>query len=408
MAEKERPADAKAKAVLDFNTLYLDTNVLTESNWPSLSVRLETLLSLALLCKVAVVIPEAVEKEAEDHWLRNIRNSVASLESAAGDFRRLSRGVGGSVEIRCEKEEELIRRYREVVSGLKERFKIAHCPMTTRPLVDLFDLATRYVMPFEESKQGRGRGEGKGFQDAVILSSILEHLKTSPKISGALVSTDGSFLKVDLAQFMPSCGGIACRVITLEEAVDRLSDQYLDEQITKPWEEEGKNAMSVVEGMGPELYTFVKDRLQEIPLSDIGVRGSLHTLDRALDVKSVKPHYVQTPVPNPAKPDRSVRMAIAVSAELDVVGTRTYVPLSVLAGPLNYLAGPGVRTPLPPPQYDRATATWWGGIEASADVRKRDFTNVKLLSLVSMEEIGSQKWFRAAAENKEDGTPPAS
>ena len=389
-AAKEKPAAPKAKAVLDFNTLFLDTNVLIDSNWPSVSVRLEAVLSLAQWCQLVLVIPEPVEKEAEEHWRRNVRDSVTSLESAAGKFRRLSRGIEGSVEISLDKEEDLIRKYREATSRLKERYKIAGCRMTSRPLVEVFDLATRYVMPFEESKKGKGRGEGKGFQDAVILSSILEHLKANPEISGALVTNDGPLLQVDVATFMPSCADIRLRVLTLDEVSESVIDKYMDEHIMKPWEEERQNALNVVTGMAPELYKFVQEKLQDLPLSEIGVVG-LERLDKVLGVKSIKPLYVQTPMPDPAKPDRSVRMAIALTVDLDALGLRTQVdPFSLLVA----RRAAGISNP----QYDTGTATWFGGIEATADVRARQFTNVKLLSLVSMEEIGRQKWFSAIAE----------
>jgi len=220
MAEAKKAGAAKAEATLEFNTLYLDTNVLIESNWPAVSVRLGSLLELAKRCNVTVVIPKPVEKGTQERWLREIRNS--------------------------------------------------------------------------------------------------------------------------------------------------------------------------------------KERVQEIPLSEIGVRGPLETLDRVLGVRSVKPLYVQTPMPDPKNPNRSVRFAIAITADSDVSGTRPQVSLRDL------LLGVGARTILSgPPQQEAQTATWFGGIEAAAEVRARQYTNVKLLSLVSAEEIGSRKWFKAAAENEKVAKPAA-
>lgn len=402
MGEVKKVAAAEATAVLEFNTLYLDTNVLTESNWPAVSSRLGNLLSLASLCKVAVLIPEPVEKEAEEHWLRQVRSSLASIEGAARDFHRLCRGIDGAIDITLETEEELFHKYRQVVLSRKEGFGILSCPITSRPLRELFDLATRYVMPFEESRKGKGRGEGQGFQDAVILSSILEHVKQNPSISGALVSGDSGFSKVEIAEFMPSCADTKCLVSTLEEIVKKLFDTYLDEHIKRPWEEEQQNANKVVEAMVPELNNFVKERVQEIPLVEINARGYLDTLDSVLGVRSVKPIYVQTPVPDPEKPDRSVRMAIAITVDLDVSGTRSHF------GALSFLAGFGAAAALSgQPQQATVTATWFGGIEAAAEVRARQFTDVKLLSLVSAEEIGSRKWFKAAAEGEQEPKPAA-
>jgi len=107
-------------------------------------------------------------------------------------------------------------------------------------------------------------------------------------------------------------------------------------------------------------------------------------------------------MPDPKNPNRSVRFAIAITADSDVSGTRPQVSLRDL------LLGVGARTILSgPPQQEAQTATWFGGIEAAAEVRARQYTNVKLLSLVSAEEIGSRKWFKAAAENEKVAKPAA-
>ena len=65
-------AENRRQPAADLNVLYLDTNILTASNWPNPSVALANLFSMALWLKVAVFIPESVDHEAEEHWLRGV------------------------------------------------------------------------------------------------------------------------------------------------------------------------------------------------------------------------------------------------------------------------------------------------------------------------------------------------
>ena len=50
--------------------------------------------------------------------------------------------------------------------------------MTTRPLSEFFEMAIQNVPPFVPDKGKKG----KGFQDAVVLASVLEHLKANSSL----------------------------------------------------------------------------------------------------------------------------------------------------------------------------------------------------------------------------------
>jgi hypothetical protein len=363
---------------LDFNALYLDTNVLVELNWPAPSVKLENLFTLALWSKVAVFLPSPVEKEVQEHWLRGVRERLAGLESAKDQFERITRQVTGTAEVRYESEQELLTRYRDSATEVKKRFNILGCPMTTRPLTEFFDLATRYVLPFEYDKKKKG----KGFQDAVILSSVLEHLKANTRIAGVFVTGDDVFSKVDIGEFMPSCTEVNLKVLTLEETDKALYDSYWDEHIKKPWKEEEANAKAAVEALMPELRKFIETNIDKSMLRP----GTFDKLIELGGIEKVDVFYVTTPIPVPGKPDRTVRIAIAVRALYHAVVEKDLALARAL------LAGTWADAPAIGPFRSTTEITWTGGVEATAEVEDRKYTSIKFMSLIPSEQLGEKQW----------------
>jgi hypothetical protein len=381
----DTPAEAKtaeARPALDFNVLYLDTNILIGSSWPQIGLRLENLLILASWSKVSVFIPDPVEREAEEHWLRAVSEHASGLTGAAENFRRITRQVSGAVEVKCEGEQELLERYRRLADVTKAHYGILISPFTTRPLSDLFSSSIRYVLPFVAEKNKKG----KGFQDAVILSSVIEHLNSNPGFSGVLVTDDEVLSKVNISEFTPGYPKAKLKTITFEHAFPVLYDNYWDEQIKKPWEQERKNATQAVKAMHSEMRSFV-----ESSLTDETFRSgtSLKPL-KLLGVDRVDVSYVQTPIPDPTKPNRPVRIAIAVLARCRVLLEREQTFFARIMSGANYPPGEG--------PFESET-TWVGGVEATAEVKDRTYQNIKFVSLISSQELGEKKWYRTETES---------
>jgi len=112
------------KEGVDFNALYLDTNALIAGNWPAPALRLENLLVLTGWLRVSVFVPTPVEREAEEHWLREVRGSFAGLHSSIENFHRITRRVSGTAEGHAEDETALLKRYRELAAANDKRFGI--------------------------------------------------------------------------------------------------------------------------------------------------------------------------------------------------------------------------------------------------------------------------------------------
>jgi hypothetical protein len=359
---------------IDFNALYLDTNALLAGNWPAPTLRLENLLALTMWLDVSVFIPEPVEREVEQHWLREVRDSSAGLQGSIENFRRITRRVSGTAKVDSEDEIALVERYRALAASNKKAFRISMSPMPNRSLSEFFDMAIQYSLPFV-SDSGK---KGKGFQDAVILASVLEHLKANPSLSGLLVTDDGVFSKINPAKFMPTCAGVGLKVLSFDEASKVLYDGYWDVHVKQPWEEEMHNAEEAVKGMEPELRSFLLDKMDEAALQ----AGASSSALKLLSVEEVKVSYVNTPLPNPAKPHRSARIAIAITAKCRVMVSKDYrIWSQILSG----------TTPSGPSEVDM---TWLGGIEASAEVKEHKFVNIKPVSILPASQLGDDRWIR--------------
>jgi hypothetical protein len=149
----------------DYNAIYFDSNELLSDGWPHSSVKHSTLLYVGRGWGIQSFIPKAVLVETEAHWWRKVEAKASSLNSAKKEFERLARPVECDVNIGHTNLEELRSRYQVYRKQTLENYDIEVIPYPDRLVEYFFQRATRYLMPFEK--------EGEGFQDAVILQSVL-------------------------------------------------------------------------------------------------------------------------------------------------------------------------------------------------------------------------------------------
>jgi len=300
-----------------------------------------------------------------------VRDSIAGFHGPIGEFKKVTNRAGGHAALTHDDMEELSKRYRAASGKSKHRFDIALTPFTNLSIPVLFDLAVRLIPPFQAGTRNN-RGEGKGFQDAVILASVLDHLQANPSLSGILVTNDGDFPKVRIDQFMPKRADLPFEVLTFDEAYNKLYSAFHDVHVLKPWEEEQQNAMKVIETLKPRLHEFIRANLTD---EMIGLRGS----SEFLDVERVDVLHVTTPLPDPSKPNRPVRIAISVKVQCRVF----FEGMGSFAGAFNALAGTSAYQSEP----HEGTTSWSGGVDATADVRAREFSNIEFRALLSSEKI---------------------
>ena len=210
----------------DFQGIYLDTNVLLRGQgWPSPSIQLNNLLRLAGLCKIDRFLPEPVLKEAEEHWLRGVKEGISTLSGAKKELQRLANPMECEIKLDHLPVETLLERYRKQVDTAIQKYQIARTPFTSRTVEEVFGFATKYLLPFT------AKGEGKGFQDAAILLSILDHLNLSSTSNAIFITGDGDFGGLNLDFFNPGFDSKRLRIITLDTAFEFLSKKYYEESV---------------------------------------------------------------------------------------------------------------------------------------------------------------------------------
>ncbi len=106
---------------LGFSAIYFDTEPLRRSNWPDQSVILRNVFTVANRWGLDILIPEPVERQTEEQWLRNVRSRSTKLESAAKDMNRFISPVGTNARTEHENLDVLLARYREAVGRIKQR-----------------------------------------------------------------------------------------------------------------------------------------------------------------------------------------------------------------------------------------------------------------------------------------------
>lgn len=365
------------RATLDFNAIYLETEVLVRSGWPALSVEMENVFKLAHLWEIPIFLPEPVERQIEERCIRQLVSSAAALNGAVKKTARLLSPLKLTATAECANEEDFRRAYRRAADDIKRIFRIAAIPFSSHKVSGLFELAIRYRLPFE-SKEGKGdgRGEGKGFQDAVILAAVLEHLVDNPKIKGVLVTADGVFSKVDFDDFGDNYSRLSLKIMTLDELWKLLYGKYWEENIKAPWHEEMANAGAAVKAALPQLRQFIESRLTPdmIPL------GLGSKVVEVLSVDQVEVYYAHTPIPDPSAPNRHVRFAVSLGAKGRALIERDYSYTKLIwknySGPLS--------------EQVEDELYWVGGVEASADIIDRQFTSISFEQLLPSNEVG--KW----------------
>src|SRR6266852_3854114 len=166
--------------MLQFSAIYFDSNSFIEGGWPIPNTRLRNVLSFAGGAGVSVFLLKPVEDELEEHWVREFDNAVGRTK-----IPKLLDGLGIQHELQIPDRETVRDGYKKAAENAVKIWAIQRGPATSKSLTDLYGMAIRHQRPFVEG--------GRGFQDAVIAFSAIEHAVTLPGKACAFVSQDGAF-----------------------------------------------------------------------------------------------------------------------------------------------------------------------------------------------------------------------
>src|SRR6266567_1440658 len=136
----------------DFKAIYFDTNALLGAGWPDPSVLLNNVFVIGKWWGIRMFIPEPVAQEAEEHWFRKVKEQVARVESATRELERIARPAACEAKTEHPSIEMLHEQYAAKRDEVVNHYDIAIPPFTKRSVEDVFELATKYIMPFEYDK----------------------------------------------------------------------------------------------------------------------------------------------------------------------------------------------------------------------------------------------------------------
>ena len=283
--------------------IYFDTNPLKASGWPRVSVGLRRAIDLAHFIDIPLFVPEPVEIELEEAWVRDFREKTASIGSR---HRDLGKHTANIVEVGAVPDvpNEAAGReaYRRVAAATKGETGIESIPTTTRPIRYFVELAARRRRPFNE--------KGHGFRDSVILSTILAHAPAHDIDHCALVTLDSDFEGPEVqADF--EAAGVHLHIYSVNQLVDALNEG-LEAANREDVAREHAAARSTIEGNRADIERAIGDRLIvfDFDLRPPVFMGTVRRLER---IEVGKILSIQTPFPIPAGEER-----VAVSFEAEV------------------------------------------------------------------------------------------
>lgn len=203
----------KGKILLS-DAVYLDTNVLIDLSHGDTSVDFIELRSLLELDSVGLFVPETVVKEFIQHRIKDTLDQIERLRAASRKIGRLL----GRDPLAHEEPQDVETTINEKMMNYLRDTGIELVRTPDIPLETLIDMAVKKQPPFEE------KGE-KGFRDAVILFSIIDHMKANSFSNAILVSVDPIFTHKEIIDRFKEKGQNILIGKSFAEAKDQVKKQ---------------------------------------------------------------------------------------------------------------------------------------------------------------------------------------
>jgi len=349
----------------DFGAIYLDSNPLLAAEWPTASVALSNLFYGARRWwNIPSLIPEPVLIEAEEHWFRDLQEEEYRLVNAGKQLERKAGSVPCQTKVEYTPLAELRERYRAIRTDTMRHFQVGIVPFGKRSLPEMFGLATRYVLPF------KGGGQGAGFQDAVILQSVIEHLDSIEVSKGIFITNDTTLRKTSLREFYPAIESSRLEFMELDAVWERLFRSHFDATVIAPWREELKNAVEAANASAPVWVEFLSSTLTEGMLKGQSSFGLAVSVLKLISIDSIFVKHVDTPIPElDADPDRIVTVSVDLTADCTALLKKEHYDF------MGLFSEAASTQPLLPPEIVQGKAYWSGKLRATATIVGRQFSN---------------------------------
>jgi len=259
-------------------SIYLDTNPLRL--WPHLLNNVRFLFQLASWLRIPIFVPDAVGIELEEQYMRSVRSLVNGLEGQAKKLRGKLREVAAiGTDLYVPDIGSIREGYRRASANVISSWQLCSIPIAAPPVAHLLEMAVRRESPFEEIEVRKGHLAVTGFQDAVILFSVLEHLSQVRLFPATLISDDSILRSTGVSALIKE-RQLPLAVNNLSEVTEALWKHVFDKQVVRAWEEEWKRVKRDLELnlplLGPEI-------LRSVGIDEL----AKHTSGSVLEVKAV-------------------------------------------------------------------------------------------------------------------------
>jgi hypothetical protein len=318
-----------------FDRLYFDTQILMRERWPHPSPSTTKLSQVAAELGVSLCLPEGVDIELEENWLREANDRYKSA------LLYISGVVDTGRVVLSEPDWEEVRRdYRSTVENAKTRLKLSVVRLTPHALADIFRLSARRDAPFHPFQNEDRR---IGLQDAAIYLSVVEDLR-SRRETGAFLTDDNIFEDKGLAELTTI--GVNLRRFKDFESIQKALEQGLDETRKRRLREDQHRAIQALEQRNAELERHINEHFKpQYSYWYVSGTGNVVEISR---IEVVKVQEVQTPYP----PITDSHDRIEISAEVSALfHTRVEESLSVLAIPPQEMGSEIPVVTSRPPKY---------------------------------------------------------
>jgi PIN domain len=222
--------------------IYFDTNFLRR--WPNPANNIAAVLRAANWMGTELYIPQTVEDELENQFLRDAATAYATAASGTKDLAKLFRNIiDTQYELPCFSDGLLREAFRERSTQLKDYFRISSIPLTEIPTKKLVEMAIRRLVPFQQHSLDKDHTVVSGLQDAAILFSVIEHLKEGGDGRNAFATTDSVFSRPETHALLDAHGATLEILKGYRELFDDLYD-HIWESIKTAWHKEREQISS--------------------------------------------------------------------------------------------------------------------------------------------------------------------
>jgi len=267
--------------------VYFDTNILLRLPVELASADFLQLKELCQLLNLSLAVPEACVKELVHKRKGTVQEAMGRARSAVSAVSQFMETVP-SLDWHQEPA-AILQNVEEVVKRHVLQQGITIVPTPDIPLQELLTMAVQKAKPFDES--------GRGFADAVIFFSVVEHAKRARAGYHLLVTDDRIFHDPEIAK-LANDHGVNLRVADSLPSATKDLEQFVSAAVKEVRAERSQRLKAILEERGQEIEKYVRANGVFSPNFLLDTLLTLTwTVEKIEDVKFVEVQQAQSGYP---------------------------------------------------------------------------------------------------------------